>query len=178
MQTTCPDYMRLSLVVMLALAAGGCDAKQRMLDAVVRQSGQLPCFSVPTESLRDKDELTVAGIQVSELDEREQVRGTTWTGDFTLSEPPTLLSPETCIPYGTLESGRTVGPLIPIEPGRHYTVFINAHVRRGEEWQNRSYSGYFCVAKDAMQRHLVREVQWDKALGRRRWDGCGQVSLP
>lgn len=158
----------------LLVFASGCMARQRSWDGDVRRSpdGRV-CFSIENDSVLDSDVVRVAAIIVSELDERERVSRTTWTADFTRSNPPAMLSAGTCIPYATHDSVRTVGQVIPVEPGRRYSVFINADIKNGADWDNRGYGAFFCISEDSMQRRVIHEVHWNEATERRHWDVCG-----
>lgn len=165
--------LRLMVAAGLLIFASGCMARQKSWDANVRllPEGSV-CFSIEDQTLFGSDVVRVAAIVVSELDQREQVLETVWTGDFTQATPPAMLSAKTCMPYGSHSAGRTVGPAIPVEPGHRYSVFINADIKDGDDWSNRGYGAYFCVTEDVIHRPVVHEIRWDDAMGLRRWEVC------
>lgn len=170
--------MRLSMInkmcwaMTLLLAATGCDARQRMWKGEVRQLDDLPCFSMP--KTWDAKPTQVAAIMVSEIDERGAVLQTAWDGDFTRSAPPVVMTPDNCIIYGfSGNSSRSIGPVLPLQPGKRYTVSINSSVPRGSEWENRSYRAHFCMLPDAASGMVVHDVKWDKQAGKRNWNACG-----
>ena len=141
-----------------------------MLEGTVRQSGNLPCFSV--EDDRDAPSVRVAAIVVSEIDASNRVMRTVWTADYTLSDSPTSLSADSCISYGADRSNRAVGPVVPVLPGKRYTVFVNAHEKVDDEWQNRRYRSNFCIEESALSSVVVHQVGWDKQVGERDWEAC------
>lgn len=161
---------RLFFAVVLVAMTGGCDARYRMLEGTVRQSGNLPCFSIEDDP--DAPSVQVAAIVVSEIDASDRVTETVWTADYTLSDSPTSLSAASCIPYGADGSSPAVGPVVPVIPGRRYTVFVNAHVKVDDEWRNRRYRSHFCIEEGALSSVVVHQVGWNKRVGERDWDAC------
>lgn len=164
---------RMGWMMVLMLVATSCDARQRMRTGEVRQSGALPCFSIEDSSWFGTEQVYVAAIIVSEIDVDERVVTTTWDAGFTASDSPSMLSADTCIPYGGVgDSYRSDGEIVPVRPGKRYTVFINAHIRDGDDWENRRYRAYFCVSRNAAKSVIVRDVKWDRQAGGRNWNIC------
>lgn len=162
----------------LLLVTTSCDARQRMRKGEVRQSGALPCFSIKDSYWLKTDGVQVAAILVSEISVDERVVTTTWDADFTVSDSPTVLSADTCIPYGSAsDASRSVGKVIPVQPGKRYTVFINASTRDKSERENRSYRAHFCVSRTRAMSVIVRDVKWDEQAGKRDWAAC-DIDLP
>lgn len=161
-------------VVALASMAASCDARQRMRAAEVRQTGNLPCFSIEDDAWLRSEQVEVALITVSEIDIDKGVLATTWSAGFTASDSPPMLSADTCIPYGIAgNSNSRDSEVLPVQPGRRYNVFINAHIRDGAGWANRRYQAHFCLSHKEAQRVVVHDVKWNPEAGERDWSLCG-----
>ena len=154
------------------LAASGCPAHQKMLDGIVGQSGDLPCFTVPIEGIEGFGTLRVAAIEVSEITEKGAVVSIPWSVGMKGTMPATVLAPSKCIAYGAIGGQSVAAPLM---EGKRYALFINGHVGPLNQGQNRRYSGYFCVIKSGIEEQLVRQVKWDRRARVWDWGVCGTL---
>lgn len=141
----------------------------------VRQSGQVPCFSI--ESSQDTRRLptTLAAISVHELDQRDVPSRAVWELGVRVggSEEPPRLSPDACLAYGEQPAAMAVRTLpAALEPGKRYQVSINTDLGDTQRSENRRYRAYFCLTRQGDQ-VLVHGVKWDERAGQRLWDACG-----
>lgn len=153
------------IAAVLALAPTGCHARQRMLEAVVTQSGDLPCFSVERSGTR-VTELEVAAFEVTELAPDGAVISQPWTAGLAEPMRNVTVSSDSCVIYGSVSNEQAT----PLRVGARYSLFINAFAPDGS---NRRYQGYFCVGVDEAGDTVVRQVKWDTDTHARRWDVCG-----
>lgn len=151
-----------------ALAPSGCHARQRMLEAVVTQSGDLPCFSVERSGTRVA-ELEVAAFEVTELTRGGAVISQPWTAGLAKPMQNVTVSSDSCVIYGSVSTEQAT----PLRAGARYSLFINAFAPDGT---NRRYQGYFCVGVDEAGDKVVHQVKWDTDTRARRWDVCGSGS--
>lgn len=154
-----------AVITALALLPAGCHARYRMLDAVVSQSGELPCFSVPRSGWR-ATKLEVAALVVTEVTREGSVISSPW--DLGSSTPlrDVTVSPHSCLIYGAAPGERAA----PLRPGTRYSLFLNAFAPDGA---NRRYRAYFCLGRGEDGKNVVYQVAWDEHEHRRRWDVCG-----
>lgn len=152
-------------ITALALLPAGCHARYRMLDAVVSQSGELPCFSIPRSGWR-ATELEVAALVVTEVTRDGAVISHPW--DMGSSRPlrDVTVSSRSCLVYGAIPGESA----IPLRRGARYSLFLNAFTSDGA---NRRYSAYFCLGAGEDGKSMVHQVAWDEHEHRRRWDVCG-----
>lgn len=165
--------MRLLAVIVLALFAQGCNARQHMYDAEVREADGQPCFSVSSKRLGEGEKVRVAAIEVSEVSASGAVASTRWLAGFVRSTPPLSVTPSTCVVYGKPEVGYRGEEAKPLKPGVRYALGMNTHVWRKQRWQNRAFQAYFCIVPgDRHAAARVRQVQWDEQGRKWRWDDC------
>lgn len=164
----------VSAAALLMSISGTACALTKMWRAEVRQSGQVPCFSI--ESSRDTRRLptTLAAISVHELDQREVPSRAVWELGVQVGgegEPPRL-SPDACLAYGAQPQAMTARTLpAALELGKRYQVSMNTDLGDGPSSENRRYRAYFCLTRQGDQ-VLVHDVKWDERAGQRRWGVC------
>lgn len=165
--------MRLLAVIVLALFAQGCHARQQMYDAEVREADGQPCFSVSSKRLGADEKVRIATIEVSEVTASGAVASTQWLAGFIRSTPPLSVTPSTCVVYGKPQVGYRGEEAKPLKPGVRYGLGMNAHVWRKQRWQNRAFQAYFCIAPDDIHADArVRQVEWDEQAKKWQWDDC------
>lgn len=168
-----PRSFRLSIFLGLLLSVQGCPAGPRMLDAVVRQSGDVPCFSVSRQDIRRDEFLKVGAIYVTEIGAMGEVLSTPWHAGFVIPGRKLMISESVCVRYGNPGVEHQGQAPAQLEAGRRYDVFINAAVKRGARWDNRRYDAKFCLTQDARGRVAVRQVHWNKKSAEWGWYVCG-----
>lgn len=152
-------------IVVLALLPTGCHARQRMLDAVVKQSGDLPCFSVPRFGWR-ATELEVTALVVTEVTREGAVISQPWGVGLSTPLREVTVSSRSCLVYGAVPGEHAA----PLRRGARYSLFLNTFTPDGV---NRRYRAYFCLGADEDRDKVVRQVKWDQHAHKRRWDVCG-----
>ncbi|WP_407352146.1 hypothetical protein [Luteimonas sp. R10] len=163
---------RASLILGCALPmiAGGCEARQRMLDMPIQDQSGLPCFGVADTREARRHPIKLGAMVVSELDASENVIREVWSLAGRL--PPVMLDPEQCLPYGARPKGaETLVEAEPVQPGTRYSAFINAYIQDGPNWSNRSYLGAFCLTEGPEGRQ-VHEIPSGPVADQARWAAC------
>ena len=147
-------YHNLTLFFMLVLIQiSGCTPfRHEMGLAVVRQIGDVPCFSIEnTEKTRTGKPNLVAIEVVGEHGDK------VWAVEF--KKLPTL-TPDQCIPYG--QTNAVYPPLVPagpLIPGQVYGISIIAPMQ--DQYEAQSYSAEFCLLKHSGSGVRVHQIQMD-----------------
>jgi hypothetical protein len=126
--------------------------------AIIRQIGNVPCFSIAnTEKIR-AGEANLEMIEV--IDEQgEKV----WLVDFKKMPP---FTPDQCIPYGqTTDIFPAKVPAAPLVTDKVYQLTIIAPMEK-YPYETYAYSADFCLLKRPGQEVLVHQVQFDSKTSR------------
>lgn len=101
MRTTSRTLIASVAVLLLSISGTAC-ALSQMWRAEVRQSGQVPCFSIESSQDTRRRPTTLAAISVYELDQRDVPSRAVWELGVRVggSEEPLKLSPDACLAYG------------------------------------------------------------------------------
>jgi len=141
----------------------------------VLQTEDIPCFSIAKNEETEKKLPKMRDISVYELldtGSEKKIWGLYFGG---LNNPPTMLSPNSCIPYGTTPANSTTS-LLPssLEAGKRYEMYILSDMVNDPISKRRVYRANFCIAKEeSTQKITVYQVHYDENLGKVRWDICG-----
>lgn len=149
----------LTVVILSLMSINGCTPiRKEDGPAIVRQIGNIPCFSIANTEKTRAGEANLEMIEVIEA-QGEKV----WLVDFKKMPP---FMPDQCIPYG-----QTTGvfpakvPATPLVTGKVYHLTIIAPVAK-YPYETYAYSADFCLLKRPGQGILVHQVQFDPKTSR------------
>jgi hypothetical protein len=147
-------------------AAMGCGAATRVADAVVTEHEQQLCFgtgsALPMRRLQ--------AVIVSDVTRTPAV--TLW--ETTVDGAAFAHPARACITYGEKSpgTGNADRSAPRLQPGRIYHVFLNVR-RENAADPTSGYEAEFCLKPGAApQQVVVHQVQWDKNLRRKLYEGC------
>lgn len=159
------------LILSLALASDGCAASSAIESAAVLDQDGVPCFAV-TDAV-GSEALDLQSLFVSETKSADwkTLPKELWSIRVAPAGASIDWLPISCIPYGQAPSGTdTQVPAQPLALRHVYTVFIGARAKR-EQRNVLGYKAQFCVV-EAAGRRIAREVSWDAAASKWRYDVC------
>ncbi|MBF6648264.1 hypothetical protein, partial [Methylobacter sp. BlB1] len=151
-------YLPIAVALLLMLISGCTPIRKINGPAIVRQSGNVPCFSIESTEKTRAGEANLEMIEV--VDEQgEEV----WYVGFKKLPP---FTPDQCIPYGqTTDVYTTKVPAEPLVPGQVYRIAIIAPMEK-YPYETNGYTADFCLLKRPGQGILVHQVQFDSKTSR------------
>lgn len=151
-------YLPIAVALPLMLISGCTPIRKINGPAIVRQSGNVPCFSIANTEKTRAGEVNLEAIEIIG-EQGEEV----WFVDFKKLPP---FTPDQCIPYG--QTTATFPPIVPAEPlvpGQVYGVTIFAPMEK-YPYETNVYTADFCLLKRPGQGILVHQVQFDPKTSR------------
>lgn len=160
---------RTAAVLSLATSVA-CSAAPRIRDAVVTEHEGRPCFGTG-DAVQMRRLQAVIVSDVSKTPAR-----TLWESNGAAFEH----AARGCIAYGeNLSGGADTGKAAPrLQPGQVYHVFLNLR-RENAGDPTYGYEAEFCLKAEAgTQAGVVYQVQWDRTLNRKYYEGCRAARQP
>lgn len=160
------------LALFLAFIASGSYAHSRMGEAEVRDVGGVPCFTVTKkEEKRADGKVLFQAISISDRTVKPVVE--VWGFGTEPAGRRQLITNAECYRYGEIPAGAAGEVAPPLQPGRLYSVGINAHPEDGTD-PTRFYSARFCLVP--LTNGKVKILQF-KAINFQDYTEC-QFSTP
>lgn len=132
--------------------------------AIVRQIGNVPCFSIANTEKTRAGEANLEMIEV--IDEQGKK---VWLADFKKMPP---FTPDQCIPYGqTTDVFPAKVPAAPLVTDKVHRLTIIAPMEK-HPYETYAYSADFCLLKRPGQEVLVHQVQFDSKTSRWLREAC------
>ena len=153
-------FFYLSIAVALPLTQiGGCTPIRKEIgQAIVLQSGNLPCFSIENTEKTRAGEANLKAIEVI-----GEQGNKIWFAEFKKSSP---FTPDQCIPYGqTTDIYPAKMPAEPLVPGQVYGVTLYAPMGK-YPYEAHGYTADFCLLERPGQEILEHQVQFDSKTSR------------
>lgn len=160
---------RAMLAVLALLCRVAANAASASGYLVIADKNGIPCFSLTQEAIAKHPSLDL--VEVVSHGKNE---GVMWM-QYTVQEGRRFEfgTESTCLLYGSswanVESGSIAGQLYPRTP---YFVSLRTSVNKDGKRQATDYFGWFCMSIDPDGRSHVRQVSFDSAAERFRWDLC------
>lgn len=165
-------FLHCTVGLFILMSYIACGATSRMGDAVVSNSGGVPCFTIPKNS-ETRQGIPLDGLIVSELTSSDESTYPNELWQFSIEPPGSSITmrPEKCILYGALPKLAKQNSLTPLKPFQVYAVFLHA-VPKGTSL--RGYKADFCVFPEKNGQTSVKVIPWNDVEKKWQYEVCAK----
>ena len=165
-------FARLICVGLLVCLSNTSLAVSRVADSQVRLEGDLPCFGVADPYENADDAVELLGLVV--YDTRTRPARKVWSLRSS-AKAPVKLTADQCVVYGTAPNGMIASKnALALERDVIYRVYLNSRPQNPRS-PTRGYTRSFCLKGNSDTQMEIREIRWDNANKRWRYDVCEET---